>query len=236
MGSIINRHDNHNDQTQDPETSTAQTDTHRVLTRRRANRIQSHRNAQSNLGTHPEAQHNITFIPNIEGVVRNLRPDDVEPLSSTSRQPVPTSDQLSQDMQAGVVTALRQLSKSPPMQNPHRAEEVQNQRSYRSRRAFRDRAATRNPKRESAQSYRRYKERRGMKGDGYGAGYLSRRNGVPDRSPPSFLGSTAGEPIKQRAPQQNNMPMERQVVVPYATQSPFATSILVELVPKKFPL
>jgi len=67
-----------------------------ALTRRQANRVQLNRNVQSNLGTHPEAQHVVTLIPNTEGAIQNLRPDDdMEAPSSALRQPVPTSEQLS---------------------------------------------------------------------------------------------------------------------------------------------
>jgi len=73
-------------------------------------------------------------------------------------------------------------------------------------------------------------------GGDYGAGYISQRNGARDCSPPSFSGSTIGEPIRRRALRWNNVHLESQVVVPYATQSPFSTLILVEPISKKFSL
>ncbi|KAJ8434462.1 hypothetical protein Cgig2_006268 [Carnegiea gigantea] len=57
--------------------------------------------------------------------------------------------------------AFRQLHKTPPEHNPHKAEGAQNQCSHQSRRASRD---LRNPKQESAQSYHRHREKRGIKG------------------------------------------------------------------------
>ncbi|KAJ8444788.1 hypothetical protein Cgig2_032113 [Carnegiea gigantea] len=80
----------------------------------------------------------------------------METTSSASRQPVPTPEQLSQAIQTGVVTALQQLHKSPPKQNHHQAEGVQNQCSNQRGRACRDRVAMRDnqsPSRSVENSY-----------------------------------------------------------------------------------
>ncbi|KAJ8423417.1 hypothetical protein Cgig2_032667 [Carnegiea gigantea] len=105
--------------------------------------------------------------------------DDMEAPSSASRQPILTPEQLSQAIQAGVVTLLRQLRKSPPKHIPHHADGVQNQHSHRSGRASQDRVRNLNGIHHNSTgatlSKNRHKVTIVMTRDGHRAEHLSRR-------------------------------------------------------------